>query len=425
LKVLLTTIGSSGDINPFIAIGRALRDRGHEATLLVNPFFESAVRQAGLGYLGLGDEIDFRVMGEVKDIVHPRRGGMVVLRQLVMPHIRTIYDRVDQAISAVTPDLVVAHHISLGAKWACDKRGVPWATAVLAPSMWLNPNDPSIFGGLPERTPAWLLRASLRVGKLQCRWMIDPGINRARRELGLEPVRDQVFVDAREGHLTLGMWSEAFRGRTPGDPEGGAICGFPWHDRFERFEGRSAEVLRYLDECERAGEAPLLFTLGTAVVHASGRFYHDAAEAARRLGRRAILVTNRAEYAPTDLPAGVRAFEYVPFSQAMPRAACVVHHGGIGTTAQGLRSGRPTVIIPHSYDQFDNAARAARLGVSKTLHRTRVNADRLVLALRDVLERPGVAERARELAARVGADDGGPRAADLLERMAGRALTQA
>ncbi len=422
MKVLLTTIGSSGDINPFIAIGRALQERGHQATMLINPFFESAARQAGLGYLPLGEEIDFRIMAQVKDVTHARRGGMAVLREMVIPHIAEIHNLAEEAINTTGPDVVLAHHISMGTRWICERRGIPCATAVLAPCLWLNPDDRSVFAGLPDSLPIWVLRAGLWAAKMQCRYQLDPSINRVRKELGYPRTRDHIFGDAHSGEVNLGMWSPVYRPPMDGDPPLGKICGFPWHDRFQRFENGSDDVLRYFDECERAGEPPIIFTLGTAVVHVAGRFYHDAAEAARRLGRRAVLITNRPEYAPAphELPAGVKAFSYAPFSQIMPRAACTVHHGGIGTTAQGLRSGRPTVIIPHAYDQFDNAARARRLGVSATVFRTRVTPAKLVTALREVLDDSSKTFKASEIGRRLANEDGAVVAAEALERIATR-----
>lgn len=418
MKVLLTTIGSSGDINPFIAVGRALQERGHQATMLINPFFESAARQAGLGYMPLGEEIDFRVMAQVKNVAHPRKGGIAVMRELVIPHMREIHDATSQAIDVLRPDIVLAHHISVGTRWVCERRNVRCATAVLAPSLWLNPDDRPVFGGIPDTLPIWVLRAGLQVGKLQCRYLLDPSINRVRRELGYPKGRDHIFGDAHSGEVNLGLWSAVYRPPMDGDPALGRICGFPWHDRFERFEKGSEDILKHFDECERAGEAPIIFTLGTAVVHVAGRFYHDAVEAARRLGRRAVLITNRPEYAPTDLPKNVRAFSYAPFSQIMPRGVCTVHHGGIGTTAQGLRSGKPTVIVPHAYDQFDNAARARRLGVSATLYRTRVTAERLASSLREVLDDPSKSVKAAEIGRRLANEDGAVVAAQELERIA-------
>ena len=305
--------------------------------------------------------------------------------------------------------------------WVCDKLRIPLVTCVLSPALWLNPRDKSVFQqGMPENPPVWFMRAGLWFARMQMRRQYDRPLNQIRAELGYAAKRDMLFSDALDGHAVIGMWSPHFRGPLDGDPASGVICGFPWHDDSPRPGHESDDVLQFLDECERAKEPPILFSLGTAVVHVAGRFYHTAAEACRRLGRRGILLTNRAEYAPkpADLPPGVRAFSYAPFSQVMPRCACSVHHGGIGTTAQGLRSGRPTVIVPHAYDQFDNAARAKRLGVSATLWATRVNPERLTAALRGVLDNQEIAARAAALGHKIREDDGAKAAATCLEKIA-------
>ena len=122
MRVLIATIGSSGDVNPFIAVGRALAARGHEVGVLANPFFESAVVQAGLGYEPLGEEIDFRILAQLPNAVHPSRGSLVILRELVFPHVKTIYHRTDELLTSFKPDVVFAHHICTGTSWACARR---------------------------------------------------------------------------------------------------------------------------------------------------------------------------------------------------------------------------------------------------------------------------------------------------------------
>lgn len=386
--------------------------------MLANPYFASTVTQAGLGYRPLGDEVDFREMMRIPNAAHPRKGGITVLRELVFPNVKLMYDRATEVIRECAPDVVVAHHISVGVPWACERLGVPMATCVLAPAMWFNPLDKSVYAqGMPENPPKWVMRLGLWFAHLQMRRAYDRPINAIRRDLGLPPRRDMVFRDATHPELSLGMWSSHFRGPLPGDPPPGVICGFPWHDHSPRLDQDGDQALRYLDECEAANDPPIVFSLGTAVVHVAGDFYHAAARACRAMGRRGLLLTNRPEYAPrpSELPPGVRAFAYAPFSKVMPRAACSVHHGGIGTTAQGLRSGRPTVIVPHAYDQFDHAARTRRLGVSGTVWATRATAAALERSLRAVLENPETARRAAELGRRVAAEDGAAVAAGAIE----------
>lgn len=423
MRVLIATVGSSGDINPFIAVGRALAARGHEVRMLVNPYFESAVVQAGLGMEPLGEEIDFRILAQLPNAVHPTRGSLVILRELVFPHVKTIYHRTDELLTSFRPDVVFSHHICTGTSWACAQRGVPWATGVLSPAMWFNPRDPARYHPwAPENPSERFSRFGLWLGKLIMRWQFDRPLNATRRELGLAPARDMVFSEAAAGNAAIGLWSAAIRGPLLGDPDNARICGFAWHDRFARFEHALPQIEEFLGECERAGEPPIVFTLGTAVVHASAPFYVQAARAAKKLGRRAILLTNRPEYAPppAELGPGIRAFDYAPYSSLFPRAACIVHHCGVGTTAQAWRSGRPTVCVPHAYDQFDNALRAKRLGCSVTVNATRATAARLERALREVLENPAYAARAAEIGDTLRHEDGAAAAAVELERVAGK-----
>lgn len=387
--------------------------------MLANPYFASTITHAGIRFYPLGDEVDFREMMQIPNAAHPRKGGITVLRELVFPNVKLMYERAADVIGEIKPDVVVAHHISVGVPWACERLGVPMATCVLAPAMWFNPLDKSVYAqGMPENPPAWVMRLGLWFAHVQMRRQYDKPINKIRHDLGLPPCKDMVFRDATHSELTLGMWSKHFRGPIQDDPAAGVICGFPWHDHSPKLDHDGDLALRFLDECEQANDPPIVFSLGTAVVHVAGGFYHAAAEACRKLGRRGLLLTNRPEYAPkpSELPPGVRAFSYAPFSKVMPRARCTVHHGGVGTTAQGLRSGKPTVIVPHAYDQFDHAARTKRLGVSGTVWATRATAAALEKTLRGVLDNPQTFARASELGKRIAAEDGAIVAAEAIEK---------
>jgi UDP:flavonoid glycosyltransferase YjiC (YdhE family) len=138
--------------------------------------------------------------------------------------------------------------------------------------------------------------------------------------------------------------------------------------------------------------------------------------AARALGRRAVLLCPRPDQAPTELPPGVHVAPYAPYSRLLPRAAVLVHHGGIGTTAQCLRAGRPMVVVPHIADQYDHAARCRRLGLSATVKESRVSPASLVDALRLVLT-PEPQARAGAMASAIARDDGPCRVADEIERV--------
>ena len=144
----------------------------------------------------------------------------------------------------------------------------------------------------------------------------------------------------------------------------------------------------------------MVFTLGSSAVGAAGRFYHESAEAAARLGVRAVLLTGGfAANMPARVPEGVLLVDKAPHQLLFPRARAVVHQGGAGTTAQALRGACPMLVVPHSHDQPDNAYRVTRLGVARTLFPKRYTASRVVGELRPLLDDPGYRTRAAATAA--------------------------
>jgi UDP:flavonoid glycosyltransferase YjiC (YdhE family) len=161
----------------------------------------------------------------------------------------------------------------------------------------------------------------------------------------------------------------------------------------------------------------VVFTLGTSAVGAAGRFYHESAAAAARLGVRAVLLIGSFEQNRPDEPSrDVLVVDRAPHQLLFPRASAIVIHGGIGTTGQVLRSGRPVLVVPHGHDQFDNAHRVTKLGVARTLHPKRYRAPRVARGLARLLS-DDYRERAESVAATVRAEGGADAAAVALERL--------
>lgn len=416
MRVLLITLGSHGDTHPYMAIARELQQRGHEAVLLTNPYFQKQIERAGLRFAPIGDNFDIAEAMATPGVMDPMKGARVVLKELTLPHVPQFYHSTQRLLAEFKPDAAVIHPICFGAHWACDQAGVPVVAGILAPIGWMESDDPIVFGPWRSHNPSpWLSRLDAWVGRLSIRFMLDGPLNRIRRELGLPKSRDFLVREFVRPGLNLGLWSSRFRGPAKGDPEGSVICGFPWFDAHHDHEHDWTAIEEFLN----AGEPPLVFTLGTAAVHVPGHdFYACALEAARLLGRRAVLLIGKEEYRARlgTLPDGVRAFAYAPFSKLLPRAAATVHHGGIGSTAQGLKSGRPTVIVPLAHDQFDNAARAKRLGISETLFFKRVTGPGLAKSLRMVLESKDAGERAKRIAVEIRAENGARAAVEALEK---------
>ena len=164
-----------------------------------------------------------------------------------------------------------------------------------------------------------------------------------------------------------------------------------------------------------------MFTLGTALVNDPGDFYERSFETAQMLGRRAVFLGldgalgENAHAVRRSLPSGMIGAGYVPHSLIFPHAAAIVHHGGVGTTAQALRAGKPQLITPFAGDQPDNAMRMCRLGVARQLAPNVYAPRKAAAALADLTRDRSVGVRAAEIGRAVATERGAQSAADLIE----------
>lgn len=414
MRFLLLAGGSHGDIHPFLAIAQAMRVRGHEVFLGANPYFQRLVESVGATFIPLGEHFDLRDLSQMPDVMHPRRGTRVVLDKLIRPTAEVLFRDLPRLLKEITPDAVVAHHILIGAEWVCRREGMPVSQVVLAPIAWLSKGDAVSPKPPVPLNPGWFWKWFVPwAGRAVMRKRLDPAVARLRRDGGFPPMKEPFINSALAGDLNLGMWSSVFRPAVSGDQPNTRICGFPWFDRHPAQELSIEQLQRFI----KAGPPPIVFTLGTAAVHVAGDFYEQAATVAARLKRRAVLLVGSSGRTVQSAMgnADIGVFNYAPFSTLFPHCACVVHHGGIGTTAQTMRAGVPSLVIPHGHDQFDNGARIFRLGLGGSLPRTRVSLRSLERALRDVLDQPTMAAKAGDIATRLRDEDGAITATQMLE----------
>lgn len=426
MRILLITMGSHGDVHPFFAIAQALRRAGHKALVLTNGAFGAQAVRAGVALEPLGEGRDLAELMKQADVMHPMRGPRVVLKEMMAPMVPEIFQKTRDVVRGFRADAAVVHPICLGAHWACEQAGVPVATAALAPISYMQSHDRIVFGPWRSHEPRlYATRLDAWFGRHLMRWMLDGTLNKARRELGLSKGRDLLVREFVRPGLNLGLWSPHFRPPAKGDPAGSVLCGFPWFDDHHDHQEADGKLEQFLND----GPAPIVFSLGTAAVHVPGDFYSMATQVCTRMRRRGVLLVGRPEYVQKlgALPASVHAATYVPFREILPRGCLTVHHGGIGTTGQALRAGRPMVVTPLAHDQFDNAARCKRLGVGETLPHAKLSVQGLQTALERVLggglrdtggsgQSMGYAERAAAIGPRIAAEDGAAVAVKALEQ---------
>jgi rhamnosyltransferase subunit B len=382
MHAILVAVGSHGDVHPFVGLGLALRSRGHRVTVATNEHFASLVRRVGLEFHAIGSDEKFREGIADADVWHARRGFQTIMRW-VSPLIGPVYEFIrDNYVPGET--VVAASTLGFGARVAEEKLGVPTAMVHLSPAVFRSLIDPPTLpgAGFLKWLPAPLAKVFWSLGD---RFMLDakiaPVLNEYRATLGLSR-RTSIFGDyIHSPRRVIGMFPEWFAAPPVDWPAQVRLAGFPLYDE-KGVEPLSSELQHFLD----AGDAPIGFTPGSAMVHGN-EFFQTAADACVRLGRRGILLTRHVEQIPRTLPDNVKHFAYAPFSELLPRCAALVHHGGIGTTSQALRAGTAQLVMPMSHDQPDNAARVKKLGcgdvIAPSKFKPRAVAEKLDRLLRE------------------------------------------
>ena len=400
MHVVLVTIGSAGDLFPFMRMALALREAGHRISFLGPVQHEPFVRAAGLPFHGL--PADPAVLDH-PDLWHPTRGFGIVWEAT-----RPAMAEVPAFLRTLPLDeqcTMLVHPLALPEADLCRaaRPGLRIAAAFLAPSNLPTVHDPLMLG--PWRVPRWVPHGvRRRLWRSLGARFIDPialpSVNAARSEAGLAPVQALIDTILSIADLSIVLFPHWFAPVQPDWPQPLVQGSFPLYDPDPQ-AALSSGLLHFLGQ----GGRPLVFTPGTGNRQARAWFEH-ALDAARLLGERAIFLTPHRDQLPPELPRHVLWQEYVPLRALLPHVAVLVHHGGIGTTAEALHAGTAQLVVPLAHDQFDNGARVEALGVGASLPATRLNTRRLLARLEALLDDEGLPGRCRTVAANFKDDPG-------------------
>lgn len=413
-RILLATLGSFGDVNPYLGLAAELAARGHEPVVATSPFYREYVESEGVAFRPMRPDVDPGDTALAARLLGRWRGTERLIRDLLVATLRESYR--DLSSAATDADLLVTHPIVLAGPIVADERDLPWVSTVLAPISLFSVHD------LPVLPPApWLERLGGVPGlprglaaliRLVTRSWTAP-VRRLREELGLPPGGHPLFEGQHSPDLVLALFSRLLAEPQPDWPEHVRVTGHLFYDRAPAETGDRRRLAAFLED----GPPPVVFTLGSSAVAAAGAFYDVSLDVASRLGVRAVLVTGaREENRPAKpLPEGVMTVGWTPYAEVFPRAAAVVHPGGIGTLAQALRAGTPMLVVPHAHDQPDNARRAERMGVARILYPGHYRGVTAARTLRALLREPAYRERAEKVARVVRAEGGLVAAADAIE----------
>ena len=363
MRILMITLGSLGDLLPFLTVGQALRARGHEVSLGTSSQLVRYVREAGFDCSSIFDGVPPQHPTEDARCRELNRAWALEWERVLAPALAPTYELIRDRSQQDT--VVVAHWTAFGARLAEEKLGVPSCTVYLSPEI-LNACDET-------RTlePGWRGFSEDEV--------FGPLLNRYRDDLGLPPVDHICSRWVHSPRQGLALFPEWFRGRQPYWPAQVTLTGFVTSD-----DPLMPTSMQRVEAFLGTGVPPIVFTPGIGTQSAE-TFFKKSLSACAALGARAILLTPFSAQVPRDLPPWATHVDYIPLYTLLRRSAAIVHHGGIGTCAQAIRAGVPQLVAPMAWDQFDNAqhVRALNLGVSVPMkdYREDVVTDKLIQLL--------------------------------------------
>lgn len=368
-------IGSEGDINPMIEIAGALKDRGHQVDFLASGYFESKIAEAGLNPHPLGDREQYEEVVKNPEIWHPRKGFQAIWKNL-KEYIPQQYELIE---SLVKPGetVLVATSLGFAARLVAEKLKVKHTTVHLSPSVILSAQRPPHMPGLklpaimPYVMRKWVIDA---IDRHALDRTLKPDMNRIRANLELAPVDRIMSTWMHSTDQVILAFPSWYAPAAADWPKNHVFTGFPLA------KSRDGAVLsdsmrRYLAE----GSAPILFTAGSAMAYGN-KFFEAARKAAADLGKRAVFVNRFDRSLNRENSDSLFHSDYEPFDLLFPKVAAVVHHGGIGTSAQAMKAATPQLVVPFAHDQFDNAERLTNLGIAEQVRSMKANEWKVKLA---------------------------------------------
>jgi rhamnosyltransferase subunit B len=415
-RIVITTLGTLGDLHPMIAVGLELRQRGHEIVFVTHEVYKSKIEALKFEFHRMRP--DFTALNDPQEMARMmdlKTGQEYIVRQWVNPNLRDMYT--DLLEVAQKSDFIFSGEGVTATPLVAEKLKMKWASSAMVPMSFFSAYDPPVLAPFPGLANLYKLGSTFNRGIINFAKFVSSSwaspVRQLRHELGLSPLKGNPYIDCKfSPYLVVGLFSSVLGKPQPDWAPNTVVAGFTYYDGTQ-----SAELPEEVEQFLNAGKAPIIFTLGSAAVMDAGNFYQESIEAAKLMNRRAILLIGK-NPPPENLSdsKNIIAVNYLPFSQIFPHAAAIVHQGGIGTTAQALRAGRPTLIMPYSHDQPDNAARVERLGTSRTIKRDKYSAPQVASLLNDLLDNSSYAKKAKEIARILQTEKGVSIACDAIEK---------
>jgi len=411
MHITMLALGSRGDIQPYVALGKGLRRAGHEVSFITFESFLDLVEQAGLDF--------YPIRGNAQSLVMGAGANMLAL----VRSFGSLAEGYAQDLGALIPKLKETEllinqlPLALYGYDLAEKLSIPMLAASVIPLTRTRVNPIVRFPLLP--VPGYNL-LTYKVAE-QLGWQIfRRPINQWRRQvLDLHPIQFLGYFNqlGSERIPVLNGFSPQVVPRPDDWSDHVHVTGY-WVPQDD--DWHVPDELRAFIE---SGAPPVFIGFGSMPVNNPEQTTKIVLEALRRCGQRCVLHTGWAGIGEDRLPDNVFKIAYAPYSWLFPRMAMVIHHGGSGTTAFGLRAGVPSLLVPFVFDQFYWGKRVADLGVGpKPIPFGRLSIEGLAEAISIGTSDPEMRQRAAELGRKIQAKDGIGNAVEIIARYSGSAL---
>lgn len=415
MKILITTFGTRGDIQPFIALGIGLKNAGHEVVIGTTQGYQSFVESYGLDCGAMSNEL-LQLTQDGLDGTGGMAGILATIKK-IPPAVRNMMDDEWNVAQSFQPDLILYHSKCLGSLHVAEKLRIPAILSLPLPFFTPTRAFPVPFmSGI--RLGAWFNLLSYKIMGLSNGMYVKATNDFRAKALGLPPLGrfPNLLVRSDGSPVPVIYPYSPHLLPVPDDfPSHVHVTGSWFLDRPADWHP-DPELVRFLD----AGPAPVYVGFGSMGGSGGLKRTKVILEALEKSGQRGLIASGWGGLKASDLPQNVYMLESVPHDWLFPRVAAVVHHGGAGTTAAGLRAGKPTVICPFLGDQPFWGQLVYERGVgTKPIPQGKLTAARLAEAIRIATQDAGMQRQAEALGQKIRAEDGVARAVEVVNEILG------
>ncbi len=419
MKILITSYGTRGDVQPYVALGLGLVARGHQVLIVTSSRFEEFVRGRGLDFSPLSDELlSILDRPEGKDLLEKSNNLIGMLSQGIKLKKQVGYLNEEllrqnwKIAKEFSPDLIIYHPKSFGAPHCAEKLKAKVLFATPIP-IYIPTSEFSFINFPRLGLGGWYNRLSFGFVKKLTEVVTKPYINKFRDEIGLKIVSKIDVTQLPQGGEipVIHLHSESVLPKPKDWPKTAHVTGYCFLDEEESWEPPS-ELTDFLGK----GAPPIYIGFGSMTGRNPESLAHIIVEALKKTNQRGIIASGWGGLAPKDLPETIFSIDQVPHHWLFSRVSAVIHHGGAGSTAAGLRAGRPTLIIPFFGDQPFWGQRIFEIGVGpKPIPRKKLTVKKLSDAIGELVNTPSIAQRALQVGEAIRSEDGVSRAIEIIE----------